>query len=110
VFIAGRAEKSAPKASGFCRTHLSAFLKSRVKKGPKISDHRKNFGNISDKHPFPEIISDYFFGQTLSKWGRPVASPCPSLSPCQSNQVKLMQRAVCLANRMQLLYHEYLAA
>jgi hypothetical protein len=36
-------------------------LKGRVKEGPKISDNPKNFGNISDKQPFSEIISDYFF-------------------------------------------------
>jgi hypothetical protein len=42
-------------------------LKGWVKEGRKISD----------KQPFSEIISDYFFAQTLSKWGKPIASPCP---------------------------------
>jgi len=29
--------------------------------GRRISDNPKNFGNISGKQPFSEIISDYFF-------------------------------------------------
>jgi len=49
-------------------THPSAFLKGRVKGGRVISDFSKYFGNISEKQPFSEIISDYFFWQSLSKW------------------------------------------
>jgi hypothetical protein len=44
-------------------THLPAFQKCRVKEGRKISDNRKYFGNISDKQPFSEKISDLFFGR-----------------------------------------------
>jgi hypothetical protein len=55
----GGAEKSG--IPSFCPIHLSAFLKCRIKEGPKISDFSKNFGNISEKQPFPEIISDLFF-------------------------------------------------
>jgi hypothetical protein len=47
----------------FCRIHLSAFLKSSVNGGRKISGNPKNFGNISEKRPFPEKISDYFFAR-----------------------------------------------
>ncbi len=47
-------------------THLSAFLKCRIKRGRKISDNPKNFGNISEKQPFSEIISDYFL-ETLCR-------------------------------------------
>jgi hypothetical protein len=36
-------------------------LKGRVKEGRKISDNQKNFGNISEKQPFSEIIPDYLF-------------------------------------------------
>ncbi len=35
--------------------------KYRVKGGRKISDNRKYFGNISEKQPFSEKISGYFF-------------------------------------------------
>jgi hypothetical protein len=44
----------------------SAFQKCRIKGGRKISDNPKNFGNISEKQPFSEKISDLFF------WGRGV--------------------------------------
>jgi hypothetical protein len=56
----GGAEKSAPKAFGVLPTHFSAF-QERVNGCRRISDNPNNFGNISDKRPFPEIISDYFF-------------------------------------------------
>jgi hypothetical protein len=58
----------------FCQIHFSAFLKGRVKGGRKISDYPKYFGNISEKQPFSENISDLIFGkgrglgQTQSKW------------------------------------------
>jgi hypothetical protein len=58
----------------FCPTHLSTFQKCRVKEGRNISDFSKDFGNISDKQPFSEIISDLFFletgvpGQAQSNW------------------------------------------
>jgi hypothetical protein len=54
------AETSAPKAFGVL-PNFSAFLKW-VKEGRKISDNPKIFGNISDKQPFSEKISDYFLG------------------------------------------------
>ena len=51
----------------FRPVHPSAFasfcLEGRVKGGRNISDNPKNFGNISEKRPFSEIISDYFFGE-----------------------------------------------
>jgi hypothetical protein len=73
-------------------THPSAFLKGRVKGGRVISDFSKYFGNISEKQPFSEKISDYFFrsatvpvavrgvsphframaGQSQSKWVKPM--------------------------------------
>jgi hypothetical protein len=46
----------------FCQIHFSAFLK-RVNGCRRISDNRKYFGNISEKQPFSEIISDYFLGK-----------------------------------------------
>jgi hypothetical protein len=39
--------------------HLAALLKQ----SRKISDNRKIFGNISEKQPFSEIISDLLFGK-----------------------------------------------
>jgi hypothetical protein len=36
-----------------------------VKGDPKISDNRKYFGNISEKQPFSEKISDYFFWRRM---------------------------------------------
>jgi hypothetical protein len=54
----GGAEKS--ESSCFCPTHFSAFQK-RVYGCRRISDNPKNFGNISEKQPFSEIISDLFF-------------------------------------------------
>jgi hypothetical protein len=47
----------------FCQIHFSAFQKGRVKGSRKISDDPKNFGSISGKRPFSEIISDLFFGK-----------------------------------------------
>jgi hypothetical protein len=49
--------------------HLFAFQK-RVKGGRKISDNPKNFGNISDKRPFSENISDLFFAGGLPRQAR----------------------------------------
>jgi hypothetical protein len=46
--------------------HLATLLK----RGPNISDNPKYFGNISEKQPFSEKISDLFFGGT-----RPSRSP-----------------------------------
>jgi hypothetical protein len=43
-----------------------------VKRGRKISDNRKYFGNISEKQPFSEKISDYFF------WAIPVKMRPPN--------------------------------
>jgi hypothetical protein len=54
----GGAEKS--ESSCFCPTHFSAFQK-RVNGCRRISDNPKNFGNISEKQPFSEKISDLFF-------------------------------------------------
>jgi len=50
----------------------SAFQKGRVKEGRKISDHPKNFGNISEKRPFSEKISDLFFWEGASFGSNPV--------------------------------------
>ncbi len=58
-------------------THLSAFLKGWVKRDRKISDNPKNFGNISEKQPFSEIISDYFFWGERDRPGRCAGRPAP---------------------------------
>src|SRR5271157_3229140 len=42
----------------------------RVKGGRIISDNRKYFGNISEKQPFSEKISDLFFGDRLPRQAR----------------------------------------
>jgi hypothetical protein len=47
-------------------THFSAFQKRRIRGARKISDYRKYFGNISEKQPFSEKISDYFFRGSAS--------------------------------------------
>jgi hypothetical protein len=77
----------------FCPTHFSAFLK-RVNGCRRISDNRKYFGNISEKQPFSEIISDYFFGGRIAMSG----SPCRSRSgdggsnPVKPNQTDVSGR------------------
>jgi hypothetical protein len=53
---------SAPKAFGVLPSPFFC-LPERVNGLEKISDDRKYFGNISEKPPFSERISDYFFGK-----------------------------------------------
>jgi hypothetical protein len=74
-------QKNQPrKLSGFCPTRVSAFQKW-VKGCRSISDYPKNFGNISEKQPFSEKISDLFFGkgrglgQSQSKWACCAVAP-----------------------------------
>ncbi len=50
----------------------SAFQKGRVKRGRKISDNPKNFGNISDKQPFSEKMSDLFFWGMARRGGQKI--------------------------------------
>jgi len=65
------------KLSGFCHIHFSALQKCRVKNGRNISDNQKYFGNISEKRPFSEKISDYVFGLAGGwvKAGLPAVAP-----------------------------------
>src|SRR5271157_2920192 len=71
----------------FCPTHLSAFQKG-VNGCRKISDNRKYFGNISEKQPFSEKISDLFFLETLYPVSlSQTASSLPSLVSFMSLQV-----------------------
>jgi hypothetical protein len=74
----------------FCPMHFSAFLKWRVKGGRKVSDFSKNFGNISDKQPFFEKISDYFFRER-DRPGRCAGRPAPHF-----------RTKMCLAGRQTL--------
>ena len=67
--------------------HLSACLKGRVNGGRKISDNRKYFGNISEKRPFSEIISDLFFWANPVKTGQACRKSVPVHNrPCQSKR------------------------
>jgi hypothetical protein len=61
-------------------TRHSAFQKGRVNGGRNISDNPKYFGNISEKQPFSEIISDYFFGEGL---------------PCQAHRADVSRHSRC---------------
>ena len=95
-------QKNQPrKLSRFCLTHLSAFLKGRVKGGRKISDYRKYFGNISEKQPFSEKISDLFFWEMLCRVGRSqTGSSLWSFTSCRSfnSQSNRCCSANCPAN------------
>ena len=53
----------------------SACLEPGLKRTRTISDNQKYFGNISEKRPFSEKISDYFF------WAKPVKAGLPRRSP-----------------------------
>jgi hypothetical protein len=57
--------------------HLSALPKCRAKGGRKISDDVKYFGNISEKRPFSEKISDYFFADQLRRQACRAVAPKP---------------------------------
>jgi hypothetical protein len=65
--------------------HLSVFLKGRVEGLERISENRKYFGNILEKQPFSENISDYFFGQPA----RPLPIRRPPVKPGLT-QLKIM--------------------
>jgi hypothetical protein len=73
----------------FCQIHFSAFLK-RVNGCRRISDNRKYFGNISEKQPFSEIISDYFFGEGLPCQARRAEAAPATAGQTRSNQIKPM--------------------
>src|SRR5271157_1674190 len=60
----------------FRPTHLFAFQKCGVEGGRKISDNAKHFGNISEKQPFPEKISDLFFCRRFAASVSPRRSHC----------------------------------